>query len=180
MDAAGVARAHVLGHSMGGVVAQELALLAPEQVLKLTLANTFARNDHATHEHFALIRDLRDAVSDDLLFLRAAYFYGLGRSTRERMPLSSVAGQVLDSGPMQAAEALKRQADLLSRTDTLDRLNAVRVPTRVIWSDEDAFFCHGHARAIADGIPDAEMVEIGGTGHCPMIEAPDRFAHAVW
>lgn len=179
MDAAGVKQAHVLGHSMGGAVAQELALLAPERVARLTLANTFAANDHGTREHFALIRDLRDAIENDLLFLRAVYFYGLGRSTREALVLSDVAKQLLDSGPMQKVDALKRQIDVLLDVNTLDRLSAIRAPTRVVWSPEDLFFCKAHAQAIAGAIPGSELVEVNATGHCPMIEAPKRFVSAV-
>ncbi|MDW4497898.1 alpha/beta hydrolase [Sulfitobacter sp. D35] len=179
LDSAGVERAHVLGHSLGGVIAQELAILAPDRVSRLTLANTFAANDHGTREHFALIGDLRDAVADDLTFLRALYFYGLGRSTLEHMPLSAVANQVLEGGPVQKPGALKRQIDVLLATSTLDRLGTIAVPTRVIWSSEDKFFSEAHSAAIVNTVDRAELVQIEKTGHCPMIEAPERFVAAV-
>jgi pimeloyl-ACP methyl ester carboxylesterase len=179
LDAAGIERAHVLGHSMGGAVAQELALIAPERVDRLILSNSFARNTQHTHEHFALSADLRRGLSNDLTFLKAMYFYGLGRTTLSNLPLSAVAASVLDAGPMQAPEAFLRQIEVLQGVDTLDRLGGVRAPTLVLWSPEDKFFALDEARTLAGAIAGAELVELPGTGHCPMVENPPAFVEAV-
>lgn len=180
LDAAGVHRAHVLGHSMGGMVAQELAIMHPKRIASLTLTNTWARADTNSRSAFELARDLTSAVDDDALRLRALYFMGLGPAILSNLPLAEIAAGVIAVGPLQPREALTRQWTLDLELDTLDQLRQIRAPTHVMWSTDDRFLPALHARQLVAGIAGAVETRFeGGVGHCPMIEIPEGFVAEV-
>jgi pimeloyl-ACP methyl ester carboxylesterase len=177
MDAAGVARADVLGHSMGGMVAQELALAAPGRVRRLVLANTIARNSLFTRELLALLSDLR-RQTDDRAFYGILHVFGLGRGFLQTVPLGAAVDEILAAGPAQDAAGTIRQLEACLAHDAHDRLGALAAPTLVLSSRDDAFFGTPEAESLAAAIPNARHLVLDG-GHCPMIEAPAAFAQTV-
>lgn len=179
MDATESRHAHVLGHSLGGVVAQELALAHPERVTTLTLANTWTRRDTYATSVFDLALGLARAIPDDALRLQALYFMGLGTSTLQGLPLSGIVKTVLDAGPVQPQAALQRQWQLDLEQDTSERLHGITAPTHVIWSTEDKIFPKNHAQDLIKGIDGAVESMIEGAGHCTMIEKPEEFVRAL-
>ncbi|WP_454914653.1 alpha/beta fold hydrolase [Xanthobacter sediminis] len=180
LDAAGVGRAHVVGHSMGGVIAQELAVAAPGRVDRLVLANTCARQDLYTRETLRLLGELRRLVDDELVFGAALTSFVLGEHTLKRNALYALVQASLDAGLEQPRDAFLRQLDACAGADTLDRLNGIRAPTLVLYSDGDRLFSSAMAREIASSIPaGADLDEIVDSGHCPMVEQPKAFADVV-
>lgn len=180
LQAVGVERAHVLGHSMGGMIAQELAIAQSDRVISLTLANSWARADVNARSIFELAGDLTAALEDDLLRLRALYVLGLGPATLSAMPLTELASGVLAAGPLQPRAALLRQWHLNLTLDTLERLHLIQAPTNVIWSTHDRFFPAVHARQLVEGIAGARETTLNdGVGHCPLIENPPAFAQVT-
>jgi len=179
MDATGSRHVHVLGHSLGGVIAQELGLAHPERVKTLTLANSWARRDTYATSVFELALGIARAIPDDALRLQALYFMGLGTSTLQNLPLSGIVKTVLDAGPPQPQAALQRQWQLDFEQDTSERLHAIAAPTHVIWSSEDKIFPENHAQDLIKGIDGAIGSMIAGAGHCTMIEKPEEFVSAV-
>jgi pimeloyl-ACP methyl ester carboxylesterase len=179
LDAAGIERAHVLGHSMGGAIAQELALMAPERVDRLILANTWARLDAYATGMLNLMRAQRRAINDDLTFMASINFYALGGATLRQTPLLDMTWQEVETGNVQTPDGFLRQADACEATDCLDKLAGITASTLVLYGPDDKFFhVDPHARQIASMVPDATLVEIG-CGHCPMIETPDSFVDVV-
>lgn len=179
LDHAGIKRAHVLGHSLGGVVAQELALLAPERVDRLVLACTFARNDLYSRGILELLKRVRAEVVNPVTYVRTLATFTLGRCFLEANDLERLARQVVAAGPLQGVAAFHRQADASLAADTLARLGAIMAPTLVMATPQDRIFAPAFGREIAAAIPGALFLEGPDTGHCPMIEAPDAFAQIV-
>lgn len=179
MDSAGIEAADVLGHSMGGAIAQELTLMAPERVHRLILSNALARNDGYTRELMGLLKRLRREIEDPVTYVSTLATFTLGRATLASVPLETIARQALAASPLQEIDAFERQADACAGIDTLDRLRGIRAPTLVLHSPDDRFFALPFARAIAGAIAGARLQEVPLCGHCPMVEAPDTFAKAV-
>ncbi|WP_051356588.1 alpha/beta fold hydrolase [Azorhizobium doebereinerae] len=179
MDAAGIGKAHVLGHSLGGAIAQELALLAPERVDRLVLACSFARPDLYVHGVLTLLKRLRAELADPVSYVSALATFTLGRTFLEANGLEDIARAALVAGPLQEVAAFQRQADATRKVDTLARLGGIAAPTLVLSTPEDRFFGQLFSDAIAAAIPGARQAMVGACGHCPMIEAPERFAAAV-
>ncbi|MFS8036002.1 alpha/beta fold hydrolase [Xanthobacter sp. AM11] len=179
LDAAGFARAHVLGHSLGGMIAQELALAAPGRVDRLVLANTIARNDLYTTGIMRLLRQLRLEIDNELTFGAALTSFVIGMRMLKTVPLFAAVQQSLDAGLYQEKDAFLRQLDACVASDTLARLGGIAAPTLVICSDDDRLFAPAMARELVAGIAGARLTEIIDTGHCPMVEAPENFGTSV-
>jgi pimeloyl-ACP methyl ester carboxylesterase len=177
LDELGVERARVMGRSMGGMIAQELALLAPERVERLVLVSTTARVDAHLSELFSLWADMAEQGVPAALRHRSSLLWCLGRrSLAERARVKAyLAAKV--RGERTADYVL--QARACAEHDALERLAALRVPTLVVAGSDDRFTPRAHTRQLAGAIAGARLQWIPGTGHLPYLEEPERFAQAV-
>lgn len=173
LEAAGASQAHVMGFSMGGHIAQELALRHPGRVLTLGLHHTWARNCPRLEAFQKARKRLaergdREALADfTLLGLFAHAFYDAHpREMEDRR--KRLIEDVRDAGWAGQLEAC-----LLG--DTLERLSAIGVPTLVTTSDRDLIVAAHHAREIHRRIPGSRLVVLEGTGHVALIEEPEMF-----
>jgi pimeloyl-ACP methyl ester carboxylesterase len=179
MDAAASGCAHVLGHSLGGAVAQELALAYPERVESLTIVSTWARGDAYAANVMRLMRALADSIASDRTLLAALVYAGCGETTLRSADLFAMTDAAMALGPLAPRAAIARQWDLAVTVDTLDRLPAIVMPVHVVWGSEDRLLPPWLSRQIVDAIPNARATAIEGCGHLPMIAAPDAFVTAV-
>ena len=154
MDALGIDRAHVIGVSMGGMIAQELALERPERVRSLHLGCTLARPD-------AYMLGL-------WLFAPATY--------AERPDLVETLLQNALANPFpQSLTGFLRQGEAVVAHDARDRLPAIRCPTLVSVAADDILVPSRFAREIVARIPGAELRVIPDAGHCYFLERADAF-----
>jgi 3-oxoadipate enol-lactonase len=178
LDAEGVGRAHVVGASMGGVIAQIMSVLYPERTRSLVLACTACHHHQWRRE---LLQEWADAVleggaaalgDDGLRWL-------VGPRLRKRfgMWLNILARIVLHADP--AGFARQVQAILDTPDELRFELRHVRVPTLVITGSQDALTPIGDAEELAELIPLAQLVELRGAAHGLMVEAPNVFNDAV-
>jgi pimeloyl-ACP methyl ester carboxylesterase len=179
LDAAGSSRAHVLGHSMGGAIAQELALTARDRVATLTLASTWARGDGYSRNLMSLLHALSGSIGDDRTLLAAILFAGAAASRLDRTSLWESTDAAMALGSLAPRDALQRQWNLDLSVDTLSRLPALDLPTHVIWGSEDRMLPAPLSQALIDAIPGAIGTCIEACGHVPMVDAPEAFAAAV-
>ncbi len=180
LDAAGVEKAHVVGHSMGGAIAQELAIAAPERVDRLVLANSYARHDLYSRSVMRLLGDLRRRLDDELAFGAALTSFVIGEHTLRRLDLYDFVQSALDAGLHQPKAAFLRQLEACVAADTADRLHHIKARTLVLYGDGDRLFSPAAARGLVAGIAaGADLDEIVDTGHCPMVEQPAAFADVV-
>ena len=179
LDAAGSKSAHVIGHSMGGAIAQELALSYPDRVQSLTLVSTWARGDRYSRNIMDLMIDLTRSVRDDFALLESIIFVGAGISTLRGASLHDMTAAAMALGPLAPRNALERQWRLDEIVDTLDRLPALKMPAHVITGAEDRLLPPYFSEELARAIPGATLTRIDGVGHLPMVHAPDAFIDAV-
>lgn len=178
MDDAGVDRAHVVGASMGGVLAQILGVRYPERVRSLTLACTACRHHEWRRE---LLEEWRDAVAEGGMSALSddALRWLIGPRLRRRVGvwLNLLARIVLQSPPepfIAQVEAILAMSD-----DMRYELETVTAPTLVITGSQDSLTPVGDAEEIAEMIPHAELVVLSGAAHGLMVEAPHAFNEAV-
>ncbi len=163
--------AHVVGHSLGGAIAQELALMSPDRVRTLNLIGSWARNDEYTRALFRTWKRLRTTV-DAAAFTEAVLLTGVGHTFLNAIGVAAMLQLLLAAPNPQTAEGYCRQVDADLVHDTFDRLGKIQAPTLVLAGDEDKVFPMHHARQLADGIG-AELVVIPGAGHSPALEDPE-------
>jgi pimeloyl-ACP methyl ester carboxylesterase len=173
LDAAGVDAAHVYGLSMGGLVAQELALSYPDRVRRLVLACTGGMS--ADKARFTTLVNLADRLPWTLLTrLTVPLVYG-GRPDRGRVAADL---SILRAYP-PPHEIRRAQADAFGGYRSLTRLPGITAPTLVLHGDRDRIIPLAWGRELAETIPAARLVVLRGAGHHYLTDATDAANQAV-
>lgn len=162
-------RVVLMGHSLGGMFAAEIAAFCPDLVDRLILVNSYGMwlDEAPMPDYFVMQPPELDAAlwgtrdPDEVARLRA------------RLP------QETDANLAQnMASATKFMWPLPDR-GLRRRLRHVKAPTLVVHGTADGLVPLAHARALAEAIPKGRLHELPGAGHYPMIEAEDAFLAAV-
>jgi pimeloyl-ACP methyl ester carboxylesterase len=176
LDALGIDRAHVCGVSMGGMIAQEIALRHPGRVRTLQLHATLARPDAYMKALVEAWRKVRIALGREEALRVLALWLFAPCSYEERADFVELVLQNAIANPHpQSLTGYLRQGDAVLGHDTLERLDRVRCPTLVSVADQDVLVPPRFSHAIADRIPGAELKTIADAGHAYMWEKPDVF-----
>jgi pimeloyl-ACP methyl ester carboxylesterase len=172
-------RASIVGHSLGGKVAQEVALLAPSRVDRLVLVNSSAQHDIESRSLMELWISLREEIADSLVFAEMICFCVMGPDALAQYSLRDAAQAWMIRTEQQRGSAFIRNVEASLASDTLARLGDIQAPTLVIYSDCDRVFAGRHGEQLAAGIPGAQGVVMKGCGHAPMVERPAEFARLL-
>ena len=179
LDAKGIDRAIICGHSMGGYVALAFCRRHPDRILGVVLADTKASEDteEARAERIRAAERLESEESvsvllDDLL----PRLVGPTTMSQRALVYGRVRGLVQSAPPAAAAWAQRAMA---GRSDSLGALADFRAPTLILQGAEDAIVTDDDARAMADALPNAELIMIPGAGHLAAVEQPQLFNDAV-
>lgn len=165
MDALGIERAHVLGYSMGGMIAQELALRHPEKVDRLVLCATFCggRNQvFADREVLMTLAD-RSGTPEELVERFMGLMFSPEWISENRHLMDDFKARYLIA-PTSDHNAT-RQFMATVKMDTYDRLCDIEAPTLVLCGSSDVLIPPENSLMIAAGIPGARLEEYEGSGH---------------
>ena len=178
LDAEGVPSAHVVGASMGGVIAQLLAVQSPERVRSLVLACTACSHQQWRRDllgGWATLATERGmgAVSGKAL----RWLIGPRHRRRFGLPLSVLAPLVLNASP--AAFASQVAAILGQPDETADALAGVTAPTLVVVGTQDVLTPMADAEELAERIPGAQLVVLSGASHGLMLDRAGEFNATV-
>ncbi|NPA26422.1 MAG: alpha/beta fold hydrolase [Chloroflexi bacterium] len=171
LDQHGVERAHVVGISFGGVVAQRLALRAPERVQTLTLVNTFARLKPQTWRDWLYFLT-RGALA---LLLSPRWQASLVAKRIFPKPEHQTFRQILAQHIRMADPRVYRRVMWeLMRVDLTDELPRIQAPTLVVMGQEDTTTPPQVQQILAERIPNARAVLLPG-GHGLIADQADAF-----
>ena len=174
LDAARVERAHVYGLSLGGMIAQEVALRHPDRVERLVLGATTPGGDRAVasgEDARAFFARRAQMSAEEAVWASVPYNYGA--ATRERH-----AGRIGEDivrrlrFPIEPAPYQAQLAAALGH-DTGGRLGAIRAPTLVVHGEEDRMVPAANARILANAIPGARTELWPGAGHLYTTDEPE-------
>lgn len=179
LDAVGAIQTHVVGFSMGGMIAQELALLHGARVDRLVLLSTHEGGSAVvppTEAAFAALRargrDARAVVRG-----RVAAFAAPGWADAHPQDVDELARIALEE-PMPMSAFLS-QAHAVAASDRAARVPTLPHPTLVMHGTRDALVPPANGERLARAIPGARLVMLPDVGHLPMWEAPDALATAI-
>ncbi len=169
LDHLGIGAAHVVGASMGGMIAQLIAINHPDRVLSLVsiMSSTGNRRVGRPHPRMALrmlrkARTDRDGYIED--HLETYRQIGSSRFDFEEEHKRARAARCFERGIHPAGSARQLGA-IVAAPDRTRSLADVRAPTTVIHGDADPLVNLSGGRATADAIPGAELVILSGMGH---------------
>lgn len=178
LDATGHDSAHVVGVSMGGILAQIIGVRAPERTRSLTLACTACRHLPWRRELLAEWVDVAEREGMGV-FVRDNIRWLMGpRSLRRIWPLATFLAPLVVNVPPHGFAAQARA--ILATDDAMaDELGAIRVPTLVTVGSQDILTPRGDSEELAERIPTAELVVIRGGAHMVQAEHASTFNHVL-
>ena len=172
MDALAIARAVVVGHSMGSLVARRVAVEHAERVAALMLIGGFA----AVKGNAAAEALWHDAIASMRDPIEAAFVRDFQQSTLARPVPAAFFEEVVAQSLKMPARVWQSTFRALLDEDCSDDLVRVTVPTTIVWGDQDAFSGRAEQERMAREIPQARLNVYAGTGHSPQWEEPARVA----
>jgi pimeloyl-ACP methyl ester carboxylesterase len=176
LDHLHIPAAHVVGLSMGGMIAQELALARPAAVRSLVLVGTLGRADawfRATLEAFALIRR---QVADTAGFFEAILPWWVSHRFLDQPERVAWLRWLLRQNPHgQSLDGFLRQIQAICGHDALDRLPLIRCPVLLVVGEDDSVAPPRYTRQMHEQMAHAQVAVLPGVGHAPPIEDPEHF-----
>jgi pimeloyl-ACP methyl ester carboxylesterase len=180
LDAIGRRRAHVIGVSMGGMIAQLVALRHPTRVERLVLLATSGGGASVTPPTPAAAavlvpdrsRPIAEMVRTSMTAISAPDF-------AERDPAAVESIVALAVAQPTPALTFARQISAILTSDRSADLGRVTAPTLVVHGTEDPLIPLPNGHFLARAIPGARLVELPGCGHLPMWECPEELAHVL-
>jgi pimeloyl-ACP methyl ester carboxylesterase len=187
MDEAGFDTAHLVGNSLGGYVALQLAARGRAQsVVALAPAGGWATGDHSnrqTQAYFTTMLDLvvnaaphAEAIAATVEGRRRATFYTT--SNFEHIPAELIAHQIRGAAKCAGAGAMLEYMKGSSWNLDAER---IRCPVRVVWGTEDKIlkWPSSAARYRDEWLPHADWIELQDVGHCPQLDVPLETAQLI-
>jgi len=170
MDAKGIKKATIVGHSMGSFVAQHVATMAPERVEKLVLVGSAPAVSNGEVSQLQIeVNALTDPVPVKFVtqFQKSVVTRPIPDEFMDRV--------VQESMKLPARVWRDTMAGMLAKNSTV-RLSKIKAPTLIIWGDRETVFPkRADQELLRNGIPNARLKVYEGTGHCPNWEEPVRF-----
>jgi len=174
LDNLGVENFHLCGHSLGGMIAQELALVSPERIKKLILYATGP--DGSMPGRFESIdksktRVLKEGPASTIEQTTASWFLN-GNIDPAYNAALTLAQQTSEQAVLAGYQAMQSW-------QSKDRLEQINIPTLVLWPDCDRSYSWSHPQALWQQINGSSLAVIAGCAHNAHLEKPDLFSAIV-
>ncbi|HEV3002562.1 MAG TPA: alpha/beta fold hydrolase [Solirubrobacteraceae bacterium] len=180
LDELGLESAHVMGISMGGMIAQELAIRHPERVRTLVIGCSYPGGEGSALtpvENFSRLAHAWDS-GDQERILRTGWEINVSPAFAGR-PGAYEAWREMALAERAPLAVTRMQAQACVLHDASARLEEISAPTLVVHGTADGMLPSSNSRLIAERIPGARLVELEGVGHLFWWEQPERSAELV-
>jgi len=161
---------HLLGHSMGGMVVQEMAKLTSEKILKLICYGTGPRGN--IPGRFETMDESRKKLKINGLestVHRITQTWFIERDKAKYFYLCS------DAGRQTSIEAADNGLVAMKNWSGVDELKNIKNKTLIIWGDQDKAYNYNQVETLNNHIPDSDLRVIKGCSHNVHLEKPDEF-----
>ncbi|MCJ8191430.1 alpha/beta fold hydrolase [Sphingomicrobium aestuariivivum] len=172
LDRLEVDRVVVCGLSLGGIIALEMALFAPERIAGLVIANSFARHPEGEAIYDRSVAGARDMGMAALAKARAPMLLG-------KDPPEGLAEEVIEVMSAIPPEAYVLGAEAVWRADLTQHLHRIACPALVLCGSEDAVTPPQLSDELAAALPSARREDIAGAGHLSNAERAEAFNLSV-
>jgi pimeloyl-ACP methyl ester carboxylesterase len=179
MDELGIERAHVMGRSMGGAIAQHMALLAPDRIHSLIVCASFAKFDPIGTRVLTNMREVLEWRGDWADHARHSVQNFVSPSFFNENPETIAQIESLIGGETRLPACYVRQNHACLEHDTLDRLGEIACPTLIMAGGRDPICSLTATGWMRDGFPNQETVIFEDSSHFFLIEEPQRFMATV-
>lgn len=178
MEALDIKKAHILGISMGGYIAQELAVNYPERVMSLILGCTSAGGPEAVHMGPERLKKFtaNEGLSPEQILQKDMDIYFSDKFVREN-PEKIKEFIEISLQYYQPPDAFMRQFDACLKHDTVDSLHRIKGHVLILSGDDDPLVPPENSNLLKELIPHAELFFFPGRRHCFFIEEAERFNH---
>lgn len=176
LDALEVERTQVVGRSMGGAIAQHMALTAPDRIDSLVLCASFAKLDDLGRRVLTNMREVlewRDSWDDHARHSVANF---VSADFHNRNPEIVARIERLIGGETRLPACYVQQNHACHEHDTLDRLGEIEIPTLVLNGGRDPICSPTCTEWMVERLPNVERATYEGSSHFFLIEEPERFA----
>lgn len=176
LDNLAVDRTFALGLSMGGMIVQELVLLAPNRIQAMVLGCTHCGGDLRIPPSPEVLETFMNNTGlnhEQIIDKNLPFFFS--ESCRKNRPqVINAYRKVQLETPLQPEHAFHAQLQAIGTFGCCDRLSKIEVPTLILAGSEDVLVPVGNAHILAERIPHAELEEIPGAGHAIHAECRDQ------
>ena len=173
VDQLGLRDFHLMGVSMGGMIAQEYAIAYGDDLASLTLACTYAKPDPFCLAMFAMWGDLAERLGVSFVMRDVLLWAFTGPFFEDRPDDAADFAAAMEQLDM-TVDAYLAQLNVIQTHDATDRISAVSVPTLVLAGEEDILIPVRLSRRLAGSLPGSNWMTVPG-GHACLWESPDPF-----
>lgn len=175
---------HLVGWSLGGMLALQIARAYPERVASLVLVATTPRFKSTTGwphgSSSALFKGFKYAVASGAIkSLNRFFMLMLHGDSLSRSEYNQLARMSVDRNNPPSQEGLDSGLELLEKLDLRETVGDIQQPTLIIHGEEDAIVPLAAGSWLANHLPNAELHTVPGCGHAPFLTQPEKFNTAI-
>ena len=181
LDKLGIPKAHILGASMGGMIAQEMSLNYPERVKSLTLCCTHCGGEkkvESPRDVYQAIIDNAGLTQEEIVRKNLPFLFTENFIKNHPRDIEKFVAIVLDY-PRQPLKAFNCQVEAILAHDTFENLSRIKTPTLILAARKDVLLPPRNSEILAGKIPSSKLIIFKNGGHLFNVEIADKFNRAV-
>ncbi len=180
LDHLQIKKCYVIGHSMGGYIAQKLAMHYPERIEKLILEATAPVSSARNNMLFNDFLKRFEKDHDNKALMRSWTYWLFSPRTFERKNYIETFIKNTSNYPyLQSAEGFKGQIDAIASFNACSEIKNIKCGTFVMTGSDDILIYRTESMKLVKGIKNCVFKEVKDSGHCVHVEKPDAFISEV-